>query len=79
LHKRAASIHQQFFACTRQRRRFVYRRIHILLKREGWHINVKRVYRVYCHAGLAVRKRSRKRIGLIEKVPLLLRETPNHA
>ena len=62
-----------------QRRRFGYRRIHILLKREGWHINVKRVYRLYRNAGLAVRKRSRKRIGLTERVPLLLPETPNHA
>ncbi|PTR10220.1 helix-turn-helix protein [Nitrosospira sp. Nsp5] len=62
-----------------QRRRFGYRRIHILLKREGWHINVKRVYRLYRNAGLAVRKRSRKRIGLTERVPLFLPETPNHA
>lgn len=62
-----------------QRRRFGYRRIHIMLKREGWYINVKRVYRLYRDAGLAVRKRSRKQIGLTERVPLLLPETPNHA
>ena len=51
----------------------------ILLKREGWCVNVKRVCRLYRHAGLAVRKRSRKRIGLTERVPLFLPETPNHA
>jgi putative transposase len=34
-----------------ERRRFGYRRIHILLKREGWAINVKRVYRLYSQAG----------------------------
>jgi len=62
-----------------QRRRFGYRRIHVLLKREGWCVNVKRVYRLYRSAGLAVRKRSRKRIGLTERVPLLLPEVPNHA
>lgn len=39
-----------------------YRRIHILLQREGWHINSKRVYRIYCLAGLNLRsKRPRGR------------------
>jgi transposase InsO family protein len=60
-------------------RRFGYRGIHILLKREGWCVNVKRGCRLYRHAGLAVRKRSRKRLGLTERVPLFLPETPNHA
>ena len=27
--------------------RYVYRRIHVLLLREGWHVNPKRVYRLY--------------------------------
>jgi putative transposase len=72
-------LHERIVSLAGQRRRFGYRRIHIMLKREGWHINVKRVYRLYRDAGLAVRKRSRKRIGLTERVPLLLPETPNHA
>lgn len=71
-------LHERIVSLAGQRRRFGYRRIHILLEREGWHINVKRVYRLYRDAGLAVRKRSRKRIGLTERVPLLLPETPNH-
>ena len=29
-----------------QRRRWEYRRLHVLLKREGWQMNVKRVYRI---------------------------------
>ena len=37
--------------------RYGYRRLHVLLRREGWAINVKRVYRLY---GL---ERLRKRIG----------------
>ena len=72
-------LHERIVSLAGQRRRFGYRRIHILLKREGWQINVKRVYRLYRNAGLVVRKRSRKRIGLTERVPLLLPETPNHA
>jgi len=32
-----------------------YRRIHVLLQREGFHINWKRVYRLYCQENLNVR------------------------
>lgn len=46
-----------------QRRRFGYRRLHVLLRREGWVVNHKRVYRIYREAGLVVRKRSRKRVA----------------
>lgn len=42
-------------------------------------INVKRVYRLYCKAGLSVRRRQRKRIGMTERLPLLLPEQANHA
>ena len=62
-----------------QRRRFGYRRIHVLLKREGWVINIKRVYRLYRQAGLSVRRRFRKRIALTERLPLTLPDVPNHA
>jgi putative transposase len=27
--------------------RYGYRRIHVLLRREGWHVNPKRVYRLF--------------------------------
>ena len=42
--------------------RYGYKRIHVLLQREGWNINDKRVYRIYCEEGLNLRKkRSKKR------------------
>lgn len=45
-----------------ERRRFGYRRIHMLLKRDGMQINHKKVWRLYRECGLKVRKRSgRKR------------------
>jgi putative transposase len=53
-----------------QKRRYGYRRIHILLRREGWRVNDKRTYRLYREAGLAVRRRKRKRIGPFERKPL---------
>lgn len=52
------------------KRRYGYRRIYIRLRREGWAVNRKRVYRLYREAGLLVRRRKRKRIGLVERKPL---------
>jgi hypothetical protein len=43
--------------------------LHVLLRREGWCINHKRTYRVYRAAGLAVRRRKRKRIAGVERQP----------
>ena len=43
-----------------ERKRFGYRRLHMLLPWEAYAVNVKRVYRLYKEEGLAVRKRSRK-------------------
>lgn len=41
--------------------RYGYRRLHILLQREGWHVNHKRLYRLYSEEGLSIRTRSPKR------------------
>lgn len=43
------------------RPRFGYLRIHVLLRREGWAINRKRVHRLYRLEGLQVRMRVRRR------------------
>src|SRR5262249_54880672 len=43
------------------RPRFGYRRLHVLLRREGRRVNHKRVYRLYRLEGLSVRRRRRKR------------------
>jgi putative transposase len=36
------------------RARYGYRQIHVLLRREGWMINAKRVRRLYCLEGLQI-------------------------
>jgi putative transposase len=46
------------------RPRWGYRRLHILLAREGVRVNWKRVYRVYREEGLTVRRRRRKRVAV---------------
>jgi len=38
-----------------------YRRLHVLLRREGWLINHKRVYRLYRDEGLALKRNTPKR------------------
>ncbi len=41
--------------------RYGYRRLTVLLKREGWEVNAKRIYRLYTEEGLIVRTQKRKR------------------
>ena len=56
------------------RKRFGYRRIHALLRREGIKVNAKRVYRLYTEENLSVRRR--KGIA-VERDPLMLPDAAN--
>ena len=60
-----------------ERRRFGYRRLHALLRREGWQVNHKAVYRLYVEESLQVRKRKRKRVARAERQPMLLPTAAN--
>ncbi len=51
--------------------RFGYRRLTVLLRREGWAVNPKRIYRLYTEDGLAVRTKVRKKIARRARVLLL--------
>jgi putative transposase len=44
-----------------RRPRFGYQRIHVMLRREGWRVNMKRVRRLYRLEGLQLRMRIRRR------------------
>jgi putative transposase len=59
-----------------ERPRWGYRRLHVLLRREGHWINVKRTYRLYRELGLTVRMRKRKRIS-VERKPRVTPSQPN--
>ena len=59
------------------RRRFGYRRIHDLLRREGVSANHKRVYRLYREAALSVRKRRRRKHVMIDRQVLCASGRPN--
>ncbi|MBL0896990.1 transposase, partial [Pectobacterium atrosepticum] len=54
-----------------ERRRFGYRRIWQLLRREGLHVNHKRVYRLYHLRGLGVKRRRRRKGLATERLPRL--------
>lgn len=69
-----APLKERLTELAGQKRRYGYRRLHVLLRREGWLLNWKRTYRVYREAGLVVRRRKRKRIAGIER----LQESASH-
>ena len=59
-----------------QRPRFGYRRLHVLLVREGWLVNHKRIQRMYREERLMVRRKKRKRVAAM---PRKRRELPSRA
>lgn len=52
-----AVLREKLRALAHQRRRFGYRRLHMLLRREGIAINRKKTQRLYREEGLTVRRR----------------------
>jgi putative transposase len=58
-----AAILDRLRILAAERPRFGYRRLHVLLQREGHRINHKRDFRLYRAAGLAVPRRHRKRVA----------------
>jgi putative transposase len=57
------ALRERLRALAGERRRFGYRRLYVLLRREGFLVNLKRVYRLYTQEGLTVRRRRRRRRG----------------
>ena len=66
----------QLAELAREKPRFGYRRLHVLLGRSGEHVNHKRVHRVYREAGLMQRRKKRK-YRVREGNPLLARTAAN--
>ena len=61
---------------AREKPRFGYRRLHVLLCRSGERVNHKRLHRIYCEAGLRIRRKKRKHC-VREGKPLLARTAAN--
>ena len=60
-----------------ERRRFGYRRLFVLLRREGEPSGINRIYRLYREEGLAVRKRRARRKAIGTRAPILVEAQPN--
>jgi putative transposase len=56
-----ADLKKRIKEIAETRVRYGYRRIHVLLRREGWHVNAKRIYRLYKEMGLQLRNKTPKR------------------
>ena len=64
-------------ALAGERRRFGYRRLHILLAREGMRLNHKRLFRIYRDERLGVSKRGGRKRALGTRSPMVLPNAPN--
>lgn len=64
-------------ALANERRRFGYRRLHILLRREGVALNHKKLFRLYREERLTVRRRGGRKRALGTRAPMAIPQGPN--
>jgi putative transposase len=72
-----ATLRRQLRDLANERRRFGYRRLFILLRREGERSGLNRIYRLYREEGLTVRKRRTRRRAVGTRAPLLVEAKAN--
>jgi putative transposase len=73
----APEVRQRLRELAGERRRFGYRRLGILLAREGMTMNHKKLYRLYRDEGLAVRRRRGRKRATGTRAPAALPQGPN--
>ena len=56
-----AGVEARIREICQTRVRYGYRRVHVLLRREGWEINMKRTHRIYNELGLQLRRKPPRR------------------
>jgi putative transposase len=74
---RQDALRQRLRELAAVRVRFGYRRLTVWLKREGWRVNAKRIYRLYRDEGLTVRTKPRTRLASRARVPVPAPTRPN--
>jgi len=70
-------LRQRLRALALERRRFGYRRLGLMLEREGITLNGKKLYRLYREERLMVRKRGGRKRALGTRAPMALPQRPN--
>jgi len=74
------ALRQRMHEIVQTRIRYRYRRVHVMLKRDGWAVGRNLVYRLYREEGLALRsKRPRRRKMSVHRVARTLPNRPNQA
>lgn len=71
------ALRERMKAIAHERRRFGYRRLHVLLRREGHVVNHKRLFRIYREEKLVVRKRGGRKRAIGTRRPMLIPMAPN--
>lgn len=71
------TIRERLKTLADQRRRFGYRRLHILLRREGVVLNHKKLFRLYREERLTVRRRGGRKRALGTRAPMGIPQGPN--
>lgn len=72
-----AELRQRLRDLANERRRFGYRRLFVLLRREGEPSGLGRIYRLYREEGLVVRRRRARRKAVGTRAPILVEARPN--
>ena len=72
-----AELRERLRSLAHVRRRFGYRRLHVLLRREGFTVNHKRLFRLYREERLMVRRRGGRKRALGTRAPMLVPQWPN--
>ncbi|HEU0149695.1 MAG TPA: IS3 family transposase [Bradyrhizobium sp.] len=72
-----AGLRQRMTAIAQERRRFGYRRLHVLLKREGYEVNHKKLFRLYREERLTVRRRGGRKRAIGTRAPMTVPVLPN--
>lgn len=72
-----APVRERLRALAAERRRFGYRRLHVLLRQEGLVVNRKQTQRLYREEGLTVRKRRGRKRATGARAPILTVAAPN--
>jgi putative transposase len=71
------ALRQRLKELASERRRFGYRRLHLLLRREGVLLNWKKLYRLYREEKLTVRKRGGRKRALGTRAPMAIPQGRN--
>lgn len=64
-------------AVAKERRRFGYRRLHVMVERQGWQVNHKKFRRIYREEKLQVRRRGGRKRALGTRRPMIVPDGPN--